>query len=151
MKWHVIHTRPRWEKKVHSSLLLKGIECYCPLKKVTRQWSDRIKVIEEPLFKSYVFVKIHDEHRTSVRITAGVLNFVHLNGKPSIVKEKQLQTIQSFLDNHEHIEVIKIEPEMSDVQARFHLMNGNGKTKEIKTLHLENLGYSLFAYVEKRI
>jgi transcription antitermination factor NusG len=57
-KWFAIYTRPRWEKKVHKLLEEKGIECYCPLNKVHRKWSDRIKIVEEPLFKSYVFVKL---------------------------------------------------------------------------------------------
>jgi transcription antitermination factor NusG len=59
-KWYAIYTRPRWEKKVNFLLQGKGIESYCPLNKVRRKWSDRIKTIEEPLFKSYVFVKIDE-------------------------------------------------------------------------------------------
>jgi transcription antitermination factor NusG len=66
-KWYAIYTRPRWEKKVNFLLQGKGIESYCPLNKVRRKWSDRIKTIEEPLFKSYVFVKIDEEARTNVR------------------------------------------------------------------------------------
>ena len=82
-KWYAIYTRPRWEKKVNHLLQGKGIESYCPLNKVRRKWSDRIKTIEEPLFKSYVFVKIDEEARTNVRMTDGVINFVYWNGKPS--------------------------------------------------------------------
>ena len=66
-KWYAIYTRPRWEKKVNSLLINKGVESYCPLNRVRRKWSDRIKTIEEPLFKSYVFVKIGEEARTEVR------------------------------------------------------------------------------------
>lgn len=151
MKWHVIHTRPRWEKKVHNSLAEKGIESYCPLNKVHRQWSDRIKVIQEPLFKSYVFVKIHDNDRSCVRMTAGVLNFVHLNGKPSVIKEKQLQTIRRFLNNHENIEVVKIAIQEPLLEKSANLTNSvNGKQCEVKTLHFKNLGYLLNAYIDKR-
>ena len=96
LKWYAIYTRPRWEKKVNSLLLEKGIESYCPLNKVRRKWSDRIKVVEEPLFKSYVFVKIGDEHRTEVRMTTGVVNFVYWNGKPAVIREKE---IGSFVVN----------------------------------------------------
>ena len=83
-RWFAIYTRPRWEKKVNHLLLQKGIESYCPLNKVRRKWSDRIKTIEEPLFKSYVFVRIADEERTPVRMTNGVVNFVYWNGKPAL-------------------------------------------------------------------
>ncbi|MCB0716695.1 MAG: antitermination protein NusG, partial [Chitinophagaceae bacterium] len=44
-KWLAIYTRPRWEKKVNKLLLEKKVECYCPLNKVTRKWSDRYKVV----------------------------------------------------------------------------------------------------------
>jgi len=75
-KWLAIYTKPRWEKKVNQLLKDKGIECYCPLNKVHRKWSDRIKTVEEPLFKSYVFVKVEDADRTKVRLTNGGVNFV---------------------------------------------------------------------------
>jgi transcription antitermination factor NusG len=108
-KWLVILTRPRWEKKVHSALVQKGIECYCPLNKVQRKWSDRIKVVEEPLFKSYVFVKIKDNDRTAVRMTDGVVNFVYCEGKPTILKERQVQLIRHFLHSYKEIQLEKLD------------------------------------------
>src|SRR6476469_136631 len=109
LRWYAIYTRPRWEKKVNAVLLEKGIESYCPLNKVRRKWSDRIKTIEEPLFKSYVFVKIDEEERSNVRMTNGVVNFVYWNGKPAIIREKEIQTIKRFLDEYENVEVVKME------------------------------------------
>lgn len=108
-KWFALYTKPRWEKKVNSLLNDKGIECYCPLNRVKRKWTDRIKTIEEPLFKSYVFVKVDDSERTEVRLTNGVINFVYWNGKPAIVKEKEIQTIKRFLDEHEAVQVRPME------------------------------------------
>jgi transcription antitermination factor NusG len=105
-KWYAIYTRPRWEKKVNQLLLQKGVESYCPLNKVRRKWSDRIKMIEEPLFKSYVFVKIEEEARTGVRMTDGVVNFVYWNGKPAVIREKEIQTIKRFLGEYENVEAI---------------------------------------------
>ena len=67
-KWYAIYTRPRWEKKVNLLLGGKGIESYCPLNKIKRKWSDRLKTIQEPLFKSYVFVKIDDGENIEVEI-----------------------------------------------------------------------------------
>ena len=49
-----------------------------------------MKTVEEPLFKSYVFVKVSEEDRTAVRMTPGVINFVYLDGKPAIIKEKEI-------------------------------------------------------------
>jgi len=108
LRWYAIYTRPRWEKKVNTLLQQKGIESYCPLNKVRRRWSDRIKTVEEPLFKSYVFVKIDDEEKTNVRMTDGVVNFVYWDGKPAIIKEKEIQVIRRFLDEYEQVEVHKM-------------------------------------------
>ena len=88
--WYVIYTKPRWEKKVYSLLIDKDIEAYCPLNRVRRKWSDRIKWVEEPLFKSYVFVKVTEENLSSVRLIHGVVNFVSWLGRPAVVKNKEI-------------------------------------------------------------
>ena len=154
-KWFAVYTRPRWEKKVNGLLLQKGIECYCPLNKVRRKWSDRIKTIEEPLFKSYVFVKINDEERTAVRMTNGVVNFVYWSGKPAIIKEKEIQTIKRFLDEYENVEVVKMELAEGDrVQViAGPMMDKEGKVLEVKNkvakVCIDSLGYMLIAYIDK--
>jgi len=98
-KWLVVYTKPRWEKKVNTSLVKKGIEAYCPLNKVRRKWSDRMKTIEEPLFKSYVFVKVEDAGMTEVRFVDGVLNYVYWNGKPAIVREEEIMRSRNSCPN----------------------------------------------------
>ena len=113
-KWYAIYTRPRWEKKVHNLLTAKGIESYCPLNKVRRKWSDRIKLIEEPLFKSYVFVKISDDLRAPVRMTEGVVNFVYWDGKPAVIKEKEIQHIKKFLNEYEDVALVKLDLKQDD-------------------------------------
>ena len=154
-KWYAVYTRPRWEKKVNSLLLQKGVEVYCPLNKVRRKWSDRIKTIEEPLFKSYVFVKINEDDRTNVRMTNGVVNFVYWNGKPAVIKEKEIQTIKRFLDEYENVEVVKIELNAGDrVQViAGPMMDKEGKVLEVKNktakVCIDSLGYMLIAYIDK--
>jgi transcription antitermination factor NusG len=96
-KWLVLYSKPRWEKKVDAALIRKGIESWCPLNKIEKQWSDRKKIIEEPLFKSYVFVKISTEERTDVLITPGVLNFVYHIGKPAIIRDEEIKNIREYL------------------------------------------------------
>ena len=56
-----------------------------------------MKIVEEPLFKSYVFVKVSDEDRTAVRMTPGVINFVYWEGKPAVIKEKEIKCYQTIL------------------------------------------------------
>lgn len=102
-KWLAIYTKPRWEKKVDGILLRKGINSWCPLQKVEKTWSDRKKIIEEPLFRSYVFVNINDHERLSVLQTEGVINFVHYLGKPAIIKDEEINLIKSYLLDKESI------------------------------------------------
>lgn len=96
-QWFAIYTKPRWEKKVDTVLLRKNINSWCPLQKVEKQWSDRKKIIEEPLFKSYVFVRIDATERSKVLMTDGVLNFVYYLGKPAVVRDEEIALIQQYL------------------------------------------------------
>lgn len=155
MKWYAVYTRPRWEKKVNALLLQKGIESYCPLNKVRRKWSDRMKLVEEPLFKSYVFVKITDDDRTRVRMTDGIVNFVYWDGKPAIIREKEIQAIRRFLDENVSVELVKIDihPDERVRVVSGPMMDQEGKVIEIKNkvakVCIDSLGYMLVAYIDK--
>src|SRR6188508_2089599 len=128
-KWLAVYTRPRWEKKVNQLLADKGVERYCPLNKVRRKWSDRVKVVEEPLFKSYVFVKVNDEDRSKVRMTNGAINFVYWNGKPAVIKEKEITAIRRFLDEYENVEAMPVDLQ---VNQRVRITSGTLMDKEGK-------------------
>jgi transcription antitermination factor NusG len=154
-KWLAVYTRPRWEKKVNQLFTEKGLESYCPLNKVERKWSDRVKVIEEPLFKSYVFVKVNDEDRKTVRMTNGAINFVYWDGKPAIIKEKEIAAIKRFLDEYENVEARSVQLK---VNQRVRVTNGTLMDQEGKVLDLrrktarvaiDSLGYILVAYIER--
>ncbi|MBD0365449.1 MAG: UpxY family transcription antiterminator, partial [Flavisolibacter sp.] len=154
-KWYALYTRPRWEKKVNRLLLEKGIESYCPLNKVRRKWSDRVKTVEEPLFKSYVFVKVEEKERTNVRMTDGVINFVYWDGKPAIIREKEIQTIKLFLEEHENVELVKMDVK-PDQRVRIiagPMMDQEGKVLEVKNkvakVAIDSLGYILIANIER--
>lgn len=154
-KWFAVYTRPRWEKKVHKLLEEKGIESYCPLNKVHRKWSDRIKLVDEPLFKSYVFVRVNEEEKTAVRMTQGVVNFIYWLGKPAVIKEREIETIKKFLNDHHDVEVRSIDIKAGEkvmVQSGI-LMGKEGTVK--KVLHkkvevvIESIGFVLSAYIDK--
>ena len=154
-KWYAVYTRPRWEKKVHKLLEEKGIDTYCPLNKVHRKWSDRIKVVDEPLFKSYVFVKVSEDEKTQVRMTEGVVNFIYWLGKPAIIKEKEIETIKKFLNDHHDVEVRALEvKEGKKVMVQSGILMGKEGTVK-KVLHkkveivIESIGFVLSAYIDK--
>lgn len=96
-KWFAVYTKPRWEKKVNSKLLEKGIESWCPVQKKESQWSDRKKIIDDPLFKSYVFVHIADAEKVAVLSTIGAVQFVHYLRKPAVIRNEEIELIRSYL------------------------------------------------------
>ncbi|MCM4161469.1 UpxY family transcription antiterminator [Antarcticibacterium flavum] len=105
MNWYVIYTKPRWEKRVATQLEEMEIETYCPVVTEVRQWSDRKKKVVTPLFKSYVFVRRNEKTREEVFEVPGVIQYLFWLGKPAIVKEKEIETIKSWLNNDE-IEIV---------------------------------------------
>jgi len=154
-KWLAVYTRPRWEKKVHQLLTTKGLESYCPLNKVRRKWSDRIKIVEEPLFKSNGFVKVSDEDRSAVRMTPGAINFVYWQGKPALIREKEISVIKRFLNEYENVEVQSMNLQ-TDQRVRITtgpLMDQEGKILSLRhktvKVAIDSLGYILVAYIER--
>jgi transcription antitermination factor NusG len=97
-KWYVVYTRPKSEKKVASSITEMGIESYLPMHKVVRQWSDRKKKMEAPLFSSYVFVKVDDVRRRLLFSINELLKFVSIEGKPVVISENEILTIKRVLN-----------------------------------------------------
>lgn len=154
-KWYAVYTKSRWEKKVNQLLLDKAVETYCPLNKVSRQWSDRIKVVLEPLFKSYVFTRISKDEMAKVRMTEGVLNFVYWTGKPAIIKDKEIEDIKKFLDEYDNVSIEKITLEpLQPVKIKRGLLMGK-EGEVIKVLNrkvvvaIHSLGYQLVAQISK--
>ena len=105
-RWHAIYTKPRNEKKVHQHLLDAGIDTYLPLLKVLRQWSDRKKWVEEPLFKSYLFVHITPNQYYDVLNAWGVVRYITFEGKAVVVPPAQILAIRQFINeeaDHEQV------------------------------------------------
>jgi len=154
-KWYAVYTRPRWEKKVHALLLGRGMETYCPLNRVRKKWSDRMKWVEEPLFKSYVFVKVTQEEMPNVRLVDGVVNFVYWLGKPAQVRDKEIESIRKFLYEYRDVQVepldLKEDAEVSIRGGAF--MDRRGKVMKVLKnrvqVLIESIGFRLVAVVEK--
>ena len=83
-----------------------GIDCYCPLITQIRQWSDRKKKVEVPLFNSYVFVQLDEAERNSVFQSAGVVRYLFWLGKPAIVRHEEIEVIKKWLNTSDAADVI---------------------------------------------
>lgn len=129
-QWYAVYTRSRCEKKADGILLQKGIETFCPLHKVERRWSDRRKIIEVPVFKSYVFVRITEDERVNVLHTEGVLNFVQNLGKPAIIKDYEIDLIKQFLS--EGPSSVSVEPDT--------MLSANDRVMIKQGVFMDNIG-----------
>jgi transcription antitermination factor NusG len=104
--WHVIYTRPRWEKKLHDLLIQKNIESFLPLYKTIRIWSDRKKKVELPLFNSYLFVNISGKEYYEVLNTPGAVKYIYFEGKAAIMSDKQIEAIKLLINSDMTYEVV---------------------------------------------
>ena len=103
--WYVLYTKPRNEKKVAERLSAAGYNVYCPLHRVKRQWSDRTKVVEEPLFKRYLFIQVEDKRRDEVFNYPGAVRYLFWLRRPAIVRESEILTIQKWLGQYDHSDI----------------------------------------------
>ena len=104
-KWLVFYTKSRAEKKTSELLEKFGFQAYLPTHKVLRQWSDRKKKLEVPLFNSYIFVYELEAHIPEILKVPGISWNIRHNGKPAFLREKELQTIQRFIESGLTIEI----------------------------------------------
>lgn len=153
-KWYALYTKSRWEKKVAEQLTKLNINSYCPLNKAIKQWSDRKKIIEEPLFTSYVFVNITAQQMTEVRKVLGVVNFVYWLGKPAVITQNEINTIQDFLSTHLNVKLeqltVNVKDKIKIIDGPFSEMEGqviSVKKKSVRVL-LPSLRYFMTAEVE---
>lgn len=105
-KWYALYTKPRHEKIAEAAIQLKGIETYLPLNRVLRQWSDRKKWIEEPLFKGYVFVNGDNSECYKAIQSRGVMCMVSFSGRPAIVRDEEIFLLRNILREKADVEQV---------------------------------------------
>ena len=150
--WNVLYTTPRAEKKVYDRLMELGIETYLPLYKTIRQWSDRKKKVEVPLFNSYIFVRSPGKQRFEILTVYGVVRYLYYLGKPAIIRQKEIDGIRRFLNQTEGYKITvevgdKVEIASGVMEGVFGEVIRVGKDKLV--LQIEQLGMNLVAEVDR--
>jgi transcription antitermination factor NusG len=133
-KWMVLYTRSRWEKKVDQLLKEQNITSYCPLVKTSKQWADRNKTVEVPLFNSYLFVRANFTDLEKITQTSGVVTYITFCGKPAIVRDIEIENIRGIVKNYYDIEAIPLTNlQMGDeaMIADGPLYNQRGEVQEV--------------------
>ncbi|MBQ4839577.1 MULTISPECIES: UpxY family transcription antiterminator [Pseudoalteromonas] len=97
--WYVVYTKPNTEKKFTEqvSCIKSGCDVFLPLQVEKKQWSDRVKSVNTPLFKSYVFVYVDDFEYHHIKRLNGFVDYIKFNGKPSIVSPTEVAKIKAVI------------------------------------------------------
>jgi transcription antitermination factor NusG len=102
--WYAVHTRHQHEKLVARTLANKGFEVFLPLYTEVRQWRDRTKMVELPLFSCYVFLRGDLDRRLAIVTTPGVHGMVASGGKLAGIPEEEIQAVRSVIENRVNVE-----------------------------------------------
>lgn len=152
--WYVLYTRAHHEKRIYKLLQENSIDAFLPLQSKIRQWSDRKKRVTEPLFGSYLFVKITMKEYYQVLNVPGVIRYVTFEGKAATVSEKQIQAIKNLLDNNFELEETPIIFQKGNkVRIMLGALSGiNGElvmynNKKRVVIRIEEINKSLFVNV----
>ncbi|MCL2649433.1 MAG: UpxY family transcription antiterminator [Candidatus Azobacteroides sp.] len=152
MNWYALYTASRAEKQVEKRLILSGIKTFLPLHLAPRRWSDRIKLVEVPLYSSYIFVYANDQKVRECLGVQGVARVVFYNGSPAVIAEREIVAIQMFLEQARAKELsYSIDEEVQIACGS--LKNISGKIKRIGKkyllLHLEQIGLTVSVAIDQ--
>lgn len=103
MRWYAVYVKSRYEKKTSKLLEDRHIEVYLPLLNRLKQWSDRKKMVEEPLFKSYIFVRTDLKNYYEILNTPGIVRFIGFEGKPVPVPDNQIVAVKQFVGEYDDL------------------------------------------------
>ena len=133
-EWLVAYTAPRREKQIAKLLREKDIQYWLPLRKELRQWSDRKKWIEFPLFPSYIFVKTTPKLRDHALQTPGIARWLRHNGKNVVISDHSMEAIQAAIEMNPYTSVVEQMPQTGEIYIIDHgpLKGMKGKITEIR-------------------
>lgn len=141
-QWYILYTAPRAEKVAEKRLLEEDIEVYLPLYLSKRKWSDRVKIVELPLFNSYIFVHCSEVKLRTLVTVPGVVRVVFYLGKPAVVKDFEIDAIKEFVGIAESCSIISEGDVVNILGGPFEKASGKvlRLNNKIVTLSIDTLG-----------
>jgi transcription termination/antitermination protein NusG len=159
-EWFVFYTRSRQEKKVNDLLTKKGFKPYLPLQTVMRQWSDRRKKVVVPLFNAYIFVFVEESVIPDVLQVPGIAWNIKWNGKPAILRDKEMETIRRFIETGLLVETQAVDTNFS-LRERVEIVGGPLRgtqgiitdfyNRHLFTVLLESIGQSISVQIDRKM
>lgn len=102
--WCAVQVRPRHEAPVAAGLRAKGYREFLPTYRVKRQWSDRSKEIEIPLFAGYVFCKLDVQIPWAIVSTPGVIRLVGTRKEIALIDDQEIEAIRTVANSGKKVE-----------------------------------------------
>ncbi len=153
--WYAVYTRPGCEKKVVEILTRKNIKSYCPLVKSLRKLNDNRKALMEPLFPTYVYVKMNENDLHKLKNINRIISVVYWLQKPVMIRDIEIEMIQRFINEHKNIQIEKTEVKINEIVRLLReepIVEKEGNNVSIVynkvKLVLPSLGYSMIAIME---
>jgi transcription antitermination factor NusG len=97
LSWYALQVRSRKEGYVATQIVSQGYECFLPTYKSIRQWSDRLKELEQPLFPGYLFCRFDFQQRRPLVLTPGVFQIVGVGRTAVPVPDEEIQSLQQAI------------------------------------------------------
>ena len=118
--WYAVYTRGRHEKKAAETLSRKAIPVFLPLVKKKSRWKDRWKIVDAPLFTSYLFVNAPPDPGSQLAVlkTPGVVRIVGIHGVPSPVPDEQIDSLRVIVESGEPVLILRSIPPGARVVVR---------------------------------
>jgi transcription antitermination factor NusG len=98
-QWFAVRTATGRERFVSTQLQGKGYEDFLPTYRSRRQWSDRTKQLELPLFPGYLFCRFDFSNRLPVLITPGVKVIVGFGKIPAPVSCEEIESLRHVVSS----------------------------------------------------
>jgi transcriptional antiterminator NusG len=125
--WYALYVKSRHEFFIYSELVKKGMDVFLPSIKKLRQWQDRKKLVEFPIFPGYLFVKLQPISGEFLKVlkTKGVVTIVSSNpGNPSPISTQEIHSLRLLIENGKDIDIYPQLKEGERVRIKRGLLRG---------------------------
>src|SRR5437762_1165267 len=95
--WHVAYTSPQSERKAKRKLDAIGVKSFLPMQSVLRQWSDRKKKMEVPLFPNYIFINVNSFERYNVIKIPELVCYISFEGQVAVVPDTLIESLEKVI------------------------------------------------------
>lgn len=129
MKWYVIYTKVREEFRAQENLQAQGFEVFLPTCQVQKKSQGKIKLVIEPLFNRYLFIRLSDvtSNWFPIRSTRGVSQLLRFSTsiEPIVLPDYIIECLKQRCTSEEPLHEIFKKGELLEItQGPFNGLTG---------------------------